>query len=169
MEAFALAKAYEARSEEIKTSSRSWTKWTPSSTHTHQSTITASPQPASYKTPTTTTLPSLLATKQPPQPPLLPTPTLPIRRLTPAELREKREKGLCYNCDQKYSATHRCRSKFLLLMGTDDEDDEPSEDAFSHAQPDEVVTADISSLNALAGQTNPRSLRVLGTVASYQF
>ncbi|KAH9681933.1 hypothetical protein KPL71_027145 [Citrus sinensis] len=169
MEAFALAKAYEARSEEIKTSSRSWTKWTPSSTHTHQSTVTASPHPASYKTPTTTPLPSLSATKQPPQPPLLPTPTLPIRRLTPAELREKREKGLCYNCDQKYSATHRCRSKFLLLMGMDDEDDEPSEDAFSHAQPDEVVTADISSLNALAGQTNPRSLRVLGTVASYQF
>ncbi|KAH9667504.1 hypothetical protein KPL70_021062 [Citrus sinensis] len=169
MEAFALAKAYEARSEEIKTSSRSWTKWTPSSTHTHQSTITASPQPASYKTPTTTPLPSLSATKQPPQPPLLPTPTLPIHRLTPTELGEKRDKGLCYNCDQKYSATHRCRSKFLLLIGTDDEDDEPSEDAFSHAQPDEVVTADISSLNALAGQTNPRSLRVLGTVASYQF
>ena len=92
MEAFALAIAYEARSEEIKTSSRSWTKWTPSSTYTHQSTITASPHPASYKTPTTTTLPSLLATKQPPQPPLLPTPTLPIHRLTPTELREKREK-----------------------------------------------------------------------------
>ncbi|KAH9646732.1 hypothetical protein KPL70_024964 [Citrus sinensis] len=158
MKAFALA----------KTSSRSWTKWTPSSTHTHQSTITASPNPA-HKTPTTSPLPNLSATKQPPQPPLLPTPTLPIRRLTPAELREKREKGLCYNCDKKYHATHRCRSKFLLLMGTDDEDAEPSDDTFIHEQPEEVVTADISSLNALIGQSNPRSLRVLGIVASSQF
>ena len=154
MEAFALAKAYEARSEEIKTSSRSWTKWTPSSTHTHQSTITASPNPA-HKTPTTSPFPSFSATKQPHQPPLLPTPTMPIRRLTPVELREKREKGLCYNCDKKYHATHRCRSKFLLLMGTDDEDDEPSDDTFIHEQPGEVVTADISSLNALTGQSNP--------------
>ncbi|KAH9782770.1 hypothetical protein KPL71_009054 [Citrus sinensis] len=131
--------------------------------------ITASPNPALYKTQTTTPLPSLSATKQPPQPSLLPTPTLPIRRLTPAELREIREKRLCYNCDKKYHATHRCRSKFLLLMGTDDEDDEPSDDTFIHEQPEEVVTADISSLNALTGQSNPRSLRVLGILASYQF
>ena len=92
---------------------------------------------------------------------------MPIRRLTPVELREKREKGLCYNCDKKYHATHRCRSKFLLLMGTDDEDDELNDDTFIHEQPGEVVTADISSLNALTGQSNPRSLRVLGIVASY--
>ena len=123
MEAFALAKAYEARYEEIKTFSRSWAKWTPSSTHTHHSTITTSPNLAPYKPPTTTPLHSLSATKQQPQPPLLPTPTLPIRRLTPAELREKKEKGLCYNCDKKYSSTPRCRSKLLLLMGTDDKED----------------------------------------------
>nr|GMD95413.1 Retrovirus-related Pol polyprotein from transposon 297 [Ipomoea batatas] len=49
--------------------------------------------------------------------------SLPIRRLTPQEIREKRAKGLCYNCDQRYTANHHCQSKFLLLLGTDDNDD----------------------------------------------
>ena len=114
----------------------------------------------------TNTLAALVITtpKPPSQPPLLPTPNLPIRRLTPAELRDKREKWLCYNCDKKYSANHRCRSKFLLLMGTDDEECDPGEDMNVIEQTEEVVTADISSLNALAGQSNPRSLRVLGEI-----
>ena len=102
-------------------------------------------------------------------PPLLPTPNLPIRRLTPAELREKREKGLCYNCDQKYSANHRCRSKFLLLMGTDDNEPASFEQELPPESVEEVITGDISSLNALAGQINPRSLCLIGEVGSHSF
>nr|GLL49650.1 uncharacterized protein LOC112097934 [Ipomoea trifida] len=49
--------------------------------------------------------------------------SLPIQRLTPQEIREKRAKGLGYNCDQRYTANHHCQSKFLLLLGTDDNDD----------------------------------------------
>ncbi|KAH9678316.1 hypothetical protein KPL71_025660 [Citrus sinensis] len=133
MEAFALARAYEARAEEAKQGHRFFTKWN----NTTPAPTTNSPshkfQPQPY--PLVSTQPHHSAgmvhvpshsqnTSPPPKlntlPPLLPTPNLPIRRLTPAELRDKREKGLCYNCDQKYSANHRCRSKFLLLMGTDD-------------------------------------------------
>ncbi|KAH9679851.1 hypothetical protein KPL71_026303 [Citrus sinensis] len=51
-------------------------------------------------------------------------------------------------------ANHRCRSKFLLLMGTDDEECDPGEDMNVIEQTEEVVTADISSLNALAGHTH---------------
>ena len=36
------------------------------------------------------------------------TPRLPqTRRLTPQQLEEKREKGLCYNCDSKYTKGHK--------------------------------------------------------------
>ena len=35
--------------------------------------------------------------------PSLPQPT----RLTPQQIEEKREKGLCYNCDRKYSWGHK--------------------------------------------------------------
>ncbi|RVW39895.1 hypothetical protein CK203_083170 [Vitis vinifera] len=99
----------------------------------------------------------------------LPTPALPIRRLTPTELREKREKGLCYNCDQKYFANHRCRNKFLLLLGTDDIDEDIDDDGVATEPTEDLVTGDISSLNALASQGNPRSLHLVGEFGSHRF
>lgn len=33
------------------------------------------------------------------------------RRLSDAEIRKKRDKGLCLKCDEKYSPDHRCKSK----------------------------------------------------------
>lgn len=49
-------------------------------------------------------------------------------------------------------------------MGTDDEECDLGEDVNAIKQTEKVVTADISSLNALAGQSNPRSLHVLGEI-----
>lgn len=52
-----------------------------------------------------------------PQPSLLgPPPTVPIRRLTPAEQNERRSKGLCFNCDEKFHVGHRCTKKQFLIM-----------------------------------------------------
>ncbi|XVF56385.1 hypothetical protein PTKIN_Ptkin06aG0116200 [Pterospermum kingtungense] len=31
--------------------------------------------------------------------------------------------GLCFNCDEKYTDGHQCKSKFLLLLGTDNDND----------------------------------------------
>ena len=57
--------------------------------------------------------------------PLLPTPPkpppFPFRRLTPAELASRRERGLCFHCDEKFTRGHRCASRFFLLVA--DEDD----------------------------------------------
>ena len=39
--------------------------------------------------------------------PSLPQPT----RVTPQQLEEKREKGLCYNCDSKCTKGHKCAEK----------------------------------------------------------
>jgi len=44
--------------------------------------------------------------------PSLPQPT----RLTPQQLEEKREKGLCYNCDKKYTKDHKCAKKKLFYI-----------------------------------------------------
>lgn len=35
---------------------------------------------------------------------------LPFKRLTTAEMQSRREKGLCYHCDKKYSPNHRCKT-----------------------------------------------------------
>lgn len=86
MEAFALARMFEARGDESKVTSRPWSKWT------HKTTT------PSFHPTTTNHSPASAPAINPPQPapstlpPLLPTPSLPIKRLSPQELREKREK-----------------------------------------------------------------------------
>ena len=62
--------------------------------------------------------------------PLLPTPStrpLPtIKRISPAEMQIRREKGLCYNCDEKFSPSHKCRNRqFMLMLSDPDEGDSP--------------------------------------------
>ncbi|VFQ92985.1 unnamed protein product [Cuscuta campestris] len=85
-----------------------------------------------------------------------------IKRLSRAEKMEKDAKGLCYNCDQKWSRDHKC-GRFLFLMG-DDEDDQLPVDV-----PDEtMVVADISSLHSLTGVSSPRSLRLQGRVGKHE-
>lgn len=32
-----------------------------------------------------------------------------------------REKGLCYNCDEKYTKEHKCKAKLLLFLTTEEE------------------------------------------------
>ena len=34
---------------------------------------------------------------------------LPIKRLNASQMQERREKGLCYNCDEKYQYGHKCK------------------------------------------------------------
>nr|KYP76736.1 hypothetical protein KK1_020989 [Cajanus cajan] len=55
-----------------------------------------------------------------PPPPDTTTSPLPIKRLSPTQLQERRAQGLCFNYDAKYHPGHKCQTpKFLLLM-TDD-------------------------------------------------
>ena len=66
---------------------------------------------------------------------------------------KKMEKGLCYNCDRKWSSAHKCKGKFLLLLGIKDYDQDNGlllvESSLSPESPiEEPVTGDISSLHA---------------------
>jgi hypothetical protein len=40
--------------------------------------------------------------------------TLPRRRLSPAEMAQRRADGLCYNCDEKFVLGHRCKKLFVI-------------------------------------------------------
>ena len=43
---------------------------------------------------------------------------IPIKRLTPTQMDERRKKGLCYNCDEKWAVGHKCKiAKLFLLEG----------------------------------------------------
>nr|KYP57088.1 Retrovirus-related Pol polyprotein from transposon 17.6 [Cajanus cajan] len=87
---------------------------------------TPSPQ---TKIQTTNTCPPLSQTvKSTSLPPLLPTPTNPtfnstnVKKMSPAEVQLRREKGLCFTCDEKYSPAHKCPNKqYLFLQIIEDE------------------------------------------------
>ena len=100
---------------------------------------------------------------------MLSSPPLLVKHFSPSELQEKREKGLCHNCDQKWSPSHRCRSKFPLLLGTEDEDTPLTEEIQATTPREELVTGDISSLNTMAGQLNPHSLLLPRTIHNQNF
>ena len=55
--------------------------------------------------------------------PSLPQPT----RLTPQQLKQKREKGLCYNCDNKYIKGHKCAEKKLFYIDYEEEEEKDQE------------------------------------------
>ena len=42
--------------------------------------------------------------------------------MSPAELKERREKGLCYNCNEQFVPGHRCKKLFLIEACTTEED-----------------------------------------------
>nr|KYP68937.1 Retrotransposon-derived protein PEG10 [Cajanus cajan] len=113
-----------------------------------------------------------------PLPPLLPSPPpkTRFRQLTEAEMADRREKGLCFNCDQKYSRSHRCPARFLLLIAEDDDPPSAPDLDFPAADPDpslvdpstvtSVHPAQIS-LHALSGTGAPKTLRLTGQIAHH--
>lgn len=88
---------------------------------------------------------------RPSQPPLIPS----IRLMSPQELDEKRAKGLCVWCDEKFSMDHHCpRKTQLYLMEIHEED---SEDYTQDHTPNSHV-----SMHAMAGLHDFRTMRITG-------
>ncbi|XP_022879618.1 uncharacterized protein LOC111397108 [Olea europaea var. sylvestris] len=117
-----------------------------------------------------------------PSPPLLSTPKIPlsnalinvkssgipVKRLSAAEMMERREKGLCFNSDEKFGKGHKCNTKLSVLMLEDEEsfDDNqllqlegPQENKNIVEEPPPTI-----SFHAMDGQHFPRTLRFTGTI-----
>ena len=74
------------------------------------------------------------------------------QRLTPQQLDERRAKGLCFNCDSKYSKGHTCGEKKLSYI--DCEKEKPKEQEPLQVNEIEVTTTTISC-HALVGISTP--------------
>jgi hypothetical protein len=87
-----------------------------------------------------------------------------IKRLSPAELSDRRSKGLCFNCDDKFSSGHKCK-KLFLIEGIYEEGEESLEENPSKEQWDEEDT-DIPeiSLHAISGAQSPQTMRIKGMI-----
>lgn len=93
-----------------------------------------------------------------------------FKRLTAPERQIRREKGLCYNCEENFGPPHRCKSRFLLLLAEDDDDFSGEASNFSFVTADDnppVEEADSGrlSLNAFMGQYNPQTFQVTAQLA----
>lgn len=91
------------------------------------------------------------------------TPFIPIKKLTAAETKERREKGLCYNCDEKYSQSDRYKVQRLYLLDgtkTEEEDLGPSlEETKIEARLQLNQEKDVqleTSLHAISGTSSPQ-------------
>nr|GEX67350.1 transposon Ty3-G Gag-Pol polyprotein [Tanacetum cinerariifolium] len=83
----------------------------------------------------------------------------PIRRLSNNEARERREKGLCCYCDDKYTPGHKCSKPQFFMIGDaeETENENPTNDALE--TPADEVQGEIS-FHAISGTILPQTLRL---------
>lgn len=121
--------------------------------------------------------------------PLLPSPTkpppLPIRCLTPEEIASRRECGLCFHCNEKFTRGHRCPSRFLLLLADEDPADNTPNPNIDNPdplhdpnRPETPITNSFTqdpldppqaqiSLHALSGHSILKTLRITGRITNH--
>lgn len=99
-------------------------------------------------------------------------PKAPVRMLTKAEMAARREKGLCYNCDEKYSPNHDCKHRLYFMTMSGQEEftyvhniaGEETEDLNEESTMEETEL----SLNALHGGNVITTMRFTGMVGEQQ-
>ncbi|KAL4554165.1 hypothetical protein LXL04_039715 [Taraxacum kok-saghyz] len=79
------------------------------------------------------------------------------KRLTSAEMADRRAKGLCFNCDELFAVGHKCAKLFCIMM-TDDEDETTTEPAFEDMP--------LISLNAIRGSKTDQTFQVRARVGT---
>jgi hypothetical protein len=108
--------------------------------------------------------------------PVTPTPPstpVKIHKLTRDEIVEHQLKGLCYNCDDKYFAGHKCKEQKIFMAISEDVSEEDVEAPLVSVSPeptnitppsDPPKVEPIISLNALTGFSAPQTLKLIGYI-----
>lgn len=168
MEAFALARSFEARIDETKAEFKTGQRWNPRNSGPSSPSSSGGSNASANSVSGSRPRPNVMVQVPMPQSSV---PNLPVKRLSYAEIKDKRERGLCYNCDDKWSPNHRCKGKYLLLFGDEEDDNEILVDQLHvpEERMEEEPLGDISSLHSLASGGKPRSLKLMGQVGATNF
>ena len=94
---------------------------------------------------------------------------IPIKRLTESELQARREKGLCFKCEEKFSPGHRCKKELRVLLVHEDEEEDNNQ--FDDRATEEPVLIELKdavelSLNSVVGLTTSGTMKIKGTIRS---
>jgi hypothetical protein len=87
-------------------------------------------------------------------------------RLTRQQLDERKAKGLCFNCDNKYSKGHKCGEKKLFFIDCEEEEEQEQEPS-QYENVEEILSEELTptiSCNALAGISTPQTLKIEGYI-----
>ncbi|CAA0808261.1 Unknown protein, partial [Striga hermonthica] len=84
-----------------------------------------------------------------------------VRRLSPEEVKRRREKGLCFKCEEKFTPGHQCKQAFVIEVANPD-DAEVEVEEESH-QEDEIETFSEEPeilMHAMTGIRGPKTMRL---------
>lgn len=92
------------------------------------------------------------------------TKTVPLKRLTPSEMEERKKRGLCFNCNERYTYGHKCKQLFFIEANEIEQDEEDTEELT-----EEVIEGNEEqdlgiSVHALAGRVIYKTLKIFGKV-----
>lgn len=92
----------------------------------------------------------------------------PFRRLTPAEIAERRAKELCFKCDERFYANHVFLKPDLMvvIMFDDGTEEEFTEEPTEVGENDAEVRVEVAelSINSAVGLSSPRTMKLRGTI-----
>ncbi|XP_042952297.1 uncharacterized protein LOC122289392 [Carya illinoinensis] len=102
---------------------------------------------------------------------------VPVHKISPNQMKLRREKCLCYHCDSKWHPGHRCNSPKLYLIEEVEDDSDESFEATSQFSdqsnekgpyneekaPQKVPEI---SLHAIIGSRNPKTMRAKGKIGN---
>ena len=90
-----------------------------------------------------------------------------MKRITPVEMQLRREKGLCYFCDEKLPFNHKCPNRQFILLQMEDDNEDPSSTIVPQGtQEDEIVEFEDHhlSFNALKGGKGVGTIRFIAYI-----
>ncbi|KAH9717133.1 hypothetical protein KPL71_021710 [Citrus sinensis] len=99
-------------------------------------------------------------------------PTRPIKWLTWDEMQRRRAMGLCFNCNDRFTAGHKCTQPQLLLLESETTNDKTTYEGILEVlctEPDTREPTDPKiTFYALTGWAAPRTMRVTAKVGPYE-
>ncbi|KAL4568635.1 hypothetical protein LXL04_024250 [Taraxacum kok-saghyz] len=95
------------------------------------------------------------------------------RSLTESQITDKRNRGLCYKCDEKWHKGHRCRTQINVILVDEEDEEEESPDLEENESPANPDTPEVAnlvevSLNSVAGLTAPKTMKLTGQIGDKQ-
>ncbi|KAF5470266.1 hypothetical protein F2P56_010790, partial [Juglans regia] len=93
---------------------------------------------------------------------------VPVQKINQTQMKDRRDKGLCYYCDSKWNPNHKCSNPKLFLI---EETQEESGEEMGEEEPLESPTTETQpeiSLHALLGSQNPKTMRLRGRVGDQE-